>query len=74
MEGMSYAGEAPIDLEQLRTRLRMMDDAKLAEFGRAAKFMCSPGANFDKPPRQEFVIQLEEARAEWHRCKKVHAS
>src|SRR5258708_2694193 len=29
--------------------------------------MCSPGANLGKPPRQVFVIQLDEARAELER-------
>jgi hypothetical protein len=31
-------------------------------FGKAAAFMCR-----DKEPRQAFVIQLNEARAEWQR-------
>ena len=29
--------------------------------------MCSPMANFGKPPRKVFVIQLEEVKAEWRR-------
>jgi len=44
-----------------------MSDQELQRFGQAAKFMCLPGANFDAPPRQVFVIQLEEARKEWKR-------
>jgi hypothetical protein len=56
---------AEVDLEELRDRLRRMTDEQLRKFGEAAKFMCSPGANFGKPPRKPFVIQLEEARAEW---------
>jgi cold shock CspA family protein len=51
----------------LRTRLRKMSDQELLRFGQAAKFMCLPEANFGKPPRQVFVIQLEEAREEWKR-------
>ena len=62
MEGMSYRGESPIDLEQLRARLAKMKDEQLLQFGKAARFMCR-----DKSPREVFVIQLNEARAEWRR-------
>jgi hypothetical protein len=55
------------DVEAVRSRLRKMNDAELLSFGQAAKFMCSPRANIGKPPRDEFVIQLKEARAEWRR-------
>ena len=65
MEGMSYRGEAPIDLDQLRARLRKMTDEQLLRFGKAARFMCR-----DKSPREVFVIQLNEARAEWRRRKR----
>lgn len=58
-----------IDLDALRERLRKMSDVELLEFGKAARYMCSPAANLDKPPREAFVIQLEEARAEWRRRK-----
>jgi len=44
-----------------------MSDEKLREFGRACVYMCSPQANLGKPPREEFVVQPEEARAEWRR-------
>jgi hypothetical protein len=40
-------------------RLRKMTDEELVRFAKAARFMCR-----DKSPRQVFVIQLEEARAE----------
>jgi hypothetical protein len=46
-----------------------MTDQQLRKFGEAGKFMCSPGANLGKPPRKEFVIQLNEARGEWRRRK-----
>lgn len=59
--------EQPIDLEQLRQRLARMSDAALRRFGEASRFMCSPGANLGKPPRDVFVIQLNEARGEWQR-------
>jgi hypothetical protein len=56
-----------IDLESLRARLRKMNDQELLRFGRAAKAMCSPDAYFGQPPRQAFLIQLDEARKEWRR-------
>jgi hypothetical protein len=46
-----------------------MSDANLLRFGKAARNMCSPEANLGKPPRQVFVIQLDEARGEWQRRK-----
>jgi hypothetical protein len=55
------------DLEKLRKPLRKMTDAQLLEFGRAGRRVCSPEANFGKLPREVFVIQLREARAEWRR-------
>jgi hypothetical protein len=58
-------GENEVDLEGLRARLRKMSDEELRRFGRASQYMCSPEANLGKPPRKPFVIQLEEARAEW---------
>jgi hypothetical protein len=61
--------ENEIDPEGLRTRLRKMNDAELLRFGHAAKSMCSPDAYFGQPPRQIFIFQLEEARAEWERRK-----
>jgi hypothetical protein len=53
-----------INLEELRARLRKMTDAELIRFGRAARFLCRPGK---EPPREAFVVQLEEARAEYRR-------
>ena len=44
-----------------------MSDKELRQFGNAARYMCSPKANIGKPPRPEFLIQLEEARVEWLR-------
>jgi hypothetical protein len=57
------------DVEALRVRLRKMTDEELRKFGRAANYMCSPYANMGKPPRDVFVIQLAEARAEWQNRK-----
>jgi len=44
-----------------------MTDAQLPEFGKAARYMCSPNANMGKAPQDLFVIQLNEVRAEWRR-------
>ena len=65
-----FAKGTPIDLAALRERLWKMSDKELRDFGRAGAYMCSSHANFGKPPGQDFVIQLEEARAEWKRRKK----
>jgi hypothetical protein len=59
------AGENGLDLEALRARLRRMSDRELLRFGKSARYMCSPEANFGKKPRQVFVIQLREAQNEW---------
>jgi hypothetical protein len=58
-----------IDVEELQARVRKMSDAELRRFGKAAAAMCSPQANLGKSPRKAFVVQLEEARAEWKRRK-----
>ena len=62
-----FALDVPVDLEELRERLRKMSDEQLRRFSRAAQYMCSPAASGGKPPREPFVIQLEEAKAEWGR-------
>jgi hypothetical protein len=54
-----------LDVDGLRTRLRKMSDEELRKFGKAARYMISARANMGKPPLPTFVLQLEEARAEW---------
>jgi hypothetical protein len=61
--------EANLDLDQLRARLANMTDVELKQFGQSAAYMCSPEANMGTEPRPVFVLQLEEARAEWRRRK-----
>src|ERR1700741_368858 len=56
--------QTDINLEQLRARLHKMSDAELIRFGKAARFLCRPGK---EPPREAFVVELREARAEWRR-------
>ena len=58
---------ATLDVDGLRRRLRKLSDKELREFGKAARYMVSPTANMGKPPLPTFVLQLEEARAEWRR-------
>jgi len=58
------------DIAALRERLRKMTDAELLCSGKAAKFMCSPGANFGKPKRERFVVRLRGVRTEFKRRKK----
>ena len=66
MAGMyDFAEETVLDRAQVRARYQRMDDAALLRMGRAARYMCSPYANLGQPPRTNFVIQLEEAIAEW---------
>lgn len=64
---MLQSRDETLNLDELRQRLRKMDDAALLRWGRAGVFMCSPEANFGHPPRDCYVVQLAEARAEWKR-------
>ena len=64
-----FATDAPIDLEEFRARLRKMTDGELLRYGKAARYMNSPAAYFGNGPRETFVIQLRECRAEWKRRK-----
>lgn len=61
------SGDTTVNRKELRARLRKMTDNELRRFGRAARNVCSPEANRGKPPREELVIQLEEAQVEWKR-------
>jgi hypothetical protein len=63
----AFSAEPPLNLEDHRVRLRKMDEEELKRHGEAAAFLCTPDANHGKTPRETFVIQLEEARAEWRR-------
>jgi hypothetical protein len=64
-----FATDTPIDLEEFRVRLRKMTDAELLKYGQAGQYLCSPKANFGKPPRKTFEIQLRLCREEWKRRK-----
>jgi hypothetical protein len=54
-------------VDELRARLRKMDDIKLCEFGETARYMTTVRANLGKSPLQSYVVQLAEAKAEWRR-------
>jgi hypothetical protein len=60
-------GFRDFDIEKERERLRKLSDEELMREGRAARYLCSPKANFRKPPRDIFVIGLRECKAEWRR-------
>ena len=55
------------DVDALRARLKKMSDEQLRDFGTAARYLVSRFANMGKPALPTFVLQLEEARAEWRR-------
>ena len=56
-----------VDLDELRARPRKLTDEELIREGKAGRYSCSPMANFGKPPRKVFVVQLEEVKGEWRR-------
>ncbi len=55
------------DEEEERERLRKMSDEELIPEGRAARYMCSPAANFGKPPGDVYVIALRLCKEEYRR-------
>jgi len=59
--------EAALDLDELSARLRARNDQMLLRWGEAAARLCRLEANLGAPPREVFVVQLREARAEWRR-------
>ena len=60
--GWSIAIESSDELEQVRTGLREMTDARLESFGKAARSLCR-----DPKCPEVFKRQLEEAKTEWRR-------
>jgi hypothetical protein len=61
---MSVAFEQ-FDRESFSKRLAKLTDSELSRHGKASSEMCKSG--FGEAPRETFVIQLEECRAEWKR-------
>jgi hypothetical protein len=62
--GVDIAG---FNLGNLREHLQCLSDDELIQFGKACRDMLTPQANLGRPPREVFVIQLQEARREWRR-------
>ena len=56
-------------LQKLRERLRSMTDAELVEFGKTVRELCESS----RRTSNSFKRQLEEARAEWKRRKRLPA-
>jgi hypothetical protein len=63
---MQSVDTTAFNLNELRTRLQNMTEAELLQFGKAARVI-SREANRHEAPREVFVVQLKEARAEWRR-------
>jgi hypothetical protein len=61
-------------IEELRERLRQMNDAELRRFGRDALYVTSPAANTGQKERESAVIQIDEARAELKRRSELRDS
>jgi hypothetical protein len=64
---MQSVGASEFNLENLRKRLQRVSDDGLIQFGKSCQELLTPQANLGRPPREVFVIQLQEARKEWRR-------
>jgi hypothetical protein len=62
------------NIEELRERLRQMNDAELRRFGRDALYVTSPAAKTGQKERESAVIQIDEARAELKRRSELRDS
>jgi len=71
---MQSIGMTEFNVEECRARLRKMTDEELLRSGKNAAYMCSAKATMGKPPREPFVIQLRECRAQWRRRHPRHDS
>jgi hypothetical protein len=69
---MQSVGTSEFNLENLRERLQRMPDDELIRFGKACRALLTPQANLGRPPREVFVVQLQEARKEWRRRYPKH--
>jgi hypothetical protein len=63
---LPWEDSGEVDRDEIRAWLRSMSDRDLKRTVRAAAFMVSPKAARN-PLRPVFLVQLEEARAEWRR-------
>jgi hypothetical protein len=58
-------GFNPESRDELRASLRKMSDLELRRFGQQASKLSNPKMNFGAT--EPYVVQLDEARAEWRR-------
>jgi hypothetical protein len=71
INGLPELSEDPSGYEdELRARLRQMDDPELLRYGLIAKLSCTVESNDAAPPLETHMVQLREARAEWDRRKR----
>ena len=61
------ATTATLDVASIRARLRKLPDAELIRYGQNCAFLCSPKTELRKAAAGNWVVQLDEARAEWRR-------
>jgi hypothetical protein len=64
---MQSVGTNEFNLGNLRERLQRFSDDELIRFGKECRELLTPQANLGRPPREVFVIQLQEARKEWRK-------
>jgi hypothetical protein len=55
------------DVDRERERLRKLSNAELIRAGKAARYICSPTANFGKPPLDVYIVGLRLCKEEWRR-------
>jgi hypothetical protein len=60
-------GTDPENAGEIRERVRRMSDEELLRYGAICKSMCSTESNLDKPSLDAWIVQLQEARAEWRK-------
>jgi hypothetical protein len=54
-----FAAAGPIDVEELRGRVRGMTDDQLLSYGKAAAYMCTPKANLGNPTGCKIQLQFD---------------
>ena len=55
-----FAAGGPIDVEELRERVRRITADQLLRCGKAAAYMCTPKSTLGRPPRESVLIQAEQ--------------
>ena len=65
---MTGVTQTELNVEELCQHLKTMPETELLRFSQLVKYICSPKENCE-PPREVFIVQLREARAE---CRRRH--